>query len=117
MLCFLNLKAVNKTSNCVFLRHVPTNIFVKVHAERSLAANRKIARQLLTLKLDNFYNGKLSKQNLEAEKMKKRKAKSRQRAKKKHQATQNDQKDDEDMDDEDDVFNAVVIKKKRNVKF
>lgn len=33
-------QATNKTSNCVFLRHVPTNLTVKCHATRSVELNR-----------------------------------------------------------------------------
>jgi protein subunit release factor B len=50
-------QSVNKAVNCCQLRHKPTGIVVKVHQTRSLEQNRKIARQLLAIKLDNFYNG------------------------------------------------------------
>ncbi|RWS09574.1 Zinc finger BED domain-containing protein 5-like protein [Dinothrombium tinctorium] len=51
---------VNKAVNCVFLRHVPTGVFVKVHQARELHRNREIARQLLTYKLDDLINGENS---------------------------------------------------------
>lgn len=50
-------QAVNKTSNCVVLRHIPTNIIVKSHMHRSASANRKEARKLLIAKLDEYENG------------------------------------------------------------
>lgn len=50
-------QAVNKTSNCVVLRHIPTNIIVKSHMHRSASANRKEARKLLIAKLDEHENG------------------------------------------------------------
>ncbi|GAB0088094.1 probable peptide chain release factor C12orf65 homolog, mitochondrial [Sergentomyia squamirostris] len=56
-------QAVNKTSNCVVLRHKPTKIIVKCHIHRSLSQNRKEAREILTGKLDNFINGELSIEN------------------------------------------------------
>lgn len=48
---------VNKRINCVFLRHKPTNLFVKCHMSRSLESNRKQARKLLLTKLDGHLNG------------------------------------------------------------
>lgn len=50
-------QAVAKTSNAIFLKHTPTGIWVKCHQTRSLEQNRKIAKQKLILKLDNFLNG------------------------------------------------------------
>ena len=38
---------VNKTSTCVWLKHLPTGIEVKVQAERSQARNRETAYRLL----------------------------------------------------------------------
>ncbi|XP_030378311.1 probable peptide chain release factor C12orf65, mitochondrial [Scaptodrosophila lebanonensis] len=49
-------QAVNKTSNCVFLRHIPTNITVKCHTHRLASKNRVEARKLLLEKLDTFLN-------------------------------------------------------------
>lgn len=56
-------QAVNKTSNCVVLRHIPTNIVVKSHMHRSAVANRKEARKVLVDKLDERINGANSVQN------------------------------------------------------
>eukprot|EP00667_Euglena_gracilis_P034536 EG_transcript_60294 len=50
-------QATNKTSNCVFLRHVPTNLTVKCHATRSVELNRRTAYQILNDKLDVHFNG------------------------------------------------------------
>ena len=38
---------VNKTSSCVYIRHVPTGIEVKCHRERRQVLNRFIARRIL----------------------------------------------------------------------
>ena len=38
---------VNKTNNCVYLRHTPTGIAVKCHADRSRELNRFLARREL----------------------------------------------------------------------
>lgn len=50
-------QAVNKTFNCIQLRHVPTNIIVKCHKHRMASWNRKEARKLLLDKLDEKLNG------------------------------------------------------------
>lgn len=50
-------QSVNKTSNCVFLRHIPTNIIIKCHTHRLASKNRIEARKLLLEKLDAHYNG------------------------------------------------------------
>ncbi|CAG8516758.1 5519_t:CDS:2, partial [Ambispora gerdemannii] len=48
---------INKSSICVYLKHVPTDIRVRCQQSRSREDNRGIARHLLKLKLDEFYNG------------------------------------------------------------
>jgi len=53
-------QSVNKTTNAVFLRHIPTGVWVKCHESRSLVNNQKIARKLLLNKLDNTLNGEES---------------------------------------------------------
>ncbi|CAG9760033.1 unnamed protein product [Ceutorhynchus assimilis] len=47
---------INKTSSCIFLRHIPTGMVVKCQETRSVHQNKKIARQLLITKLDNYFN-------------------------------------------------------------
>lgn len=58
-------QVVNKTANAVVLRHLPTNLLVKCHAHRMLDQNRKEARRLMVLKLDNHLNGERSVENQE----------------------------------------------------
>ncbi|KAK4460862.1 RF-1 domain-containing protein [Cladorrhinum samala] len=48
---------INKTNSAVQLKHIPTGIVVKSQATRSRSQNRKIARDLLALKLDELQNG------------------------------------------------------------
>lgn len=38
---------VNKTNNCVFLKHIPSNVAVKCHVDRSRELNRFLARREL----------------------------------------------------------------------
>ncbi|XP_072401185.1 mitochondrial translation release factor in rescue [Diabrotica undecimpunctata] len=47
---------INKTANCVVMKHIPTGIVVKCQETRELHKNRVIARSLLQTKLDNFIN-------------------------------------------------------------
>jgi len=56
-------QAVNKTANAVFLKHLPSGLWVKCHQTRSVEMNRKIAKQLLVAKLDNLVNGENSVEN------------------------------------------------------
>lgn len=56
-------QAVNKTNNCVVLKHKPTGIVVKCHLHRMANWNRKEARRLLVMRLDNQINGESSIEN------------------------------------------------------
>lgn len=51
---------VNKTENCVQLKHVPTGLRVKCHQTRVKRDNQKIAREILREKVDFFLNGENS---------------------------------------------------------
>ncbi|KAI3383474.1 hypothetical protein SNEBB_007476 [Seison nebaliae] len=53
-------QSVNKTINCCQIRHIPTNIIVTCHQDRSLEKNRKLAREILLNKLDIHFNGEQS---------------------------------------------------------
>lgn len=56
-------QAVNKTNNCIVLRHKPTGFIVKCHMHRSASSNRKEARRLMIARLDEHINGELSVEN------------------------------------------------------
>ncbi|KAI8829907.1 RF-1 domain-containing protein [Chytriomyces cf. hyalinus JEL632] len=73
---------VNKAVSCVQLKHVPTGIVIKTQRFRDLASNRKEARKLLSLDLDDLYNGPLSKRNAEKAKEAEKTKRSTQKAKK-----------------------------------
>ncbi len=45
---------VNKVATCVYLKHIPTGIEVKCHEHRSQGANRRMARRLLTAKINAY---------------------------------------------------------------
>lgn len=42
---------INKTSSCVYLKHIPTGIEIKCQSERSRKLNRQLARALLLKRL------------------------------------------------------------------
>ncbi|KAI8916997.1 RF-1 domain-containing protein [Powellomyces hirtus] len=75
---------INKCRHRVQLRHIPTNIRVESQRFRDLTSNRKEARKLLALKLDELHNGALSKRQVRIALEQKRKARAAQKTKKKH---------------------------------
>lgn len=74
---------VNKTSSCVYLRHIPTGIEVKCQQERSQALNRFLARRLLTNKIETLILGRVSEARRRIAKLRRQKRKRSIRAKKK----------------------------------
>ena len=74
---------VNKTSTCVYLKHLPTKIEVKCQRERSQALNRFLARRILTDKIEQMIRGKESEEQQRIEKIRRQKRKRSQRAKQK----------------------------------
>ncbi len=49
---------INKTSTCVYLRHIPTGVEVKCQEDRSQALNRFYARRILADKIEELITGK-----------------------------------------------------------
>ena len=87
---------VNKTSTCVYLKHIPTGIEVKCQKERSQALNRFFARRLLADKIENQILGQQSAEQQRIEKLRRQKRKRSKRAKEKmliekHQQSQKKQ--------------------------
>ncbi len=74
---------VNKTSTCVYLKHVPTCIEVKCSKERSQALNRYHARVILTKKIEQLIKGRESEEIQRIEKIRRQKRKRSKRAKEK----------------------------------
>lgn len=74
---------VNKTSSCVYLKHIPTGIEVKVMRERSQAMNRFYARRLLLEKIEEQQLGIKTARIKKIEKIKRQKRKRSKRAKEK----------------------------------
>lgn len=74
---------VNKTSTCVYLKHIPTGIEVKWMEERSQSLNRFLARRELAQRIERLL-GKLTVNDREIEKTKRQKLKRKKRAKLKY---------------------------------
>ncbi len=74
---------VNKTSTCVYLKHLPTGIEVKCQEGRSQALNRYRARLLLIKKIDELIRGKESAEQQRIEKIRRQKRKRSKRSKEK----------------------------------
>jgi len=72
---------VNKTSTCVYLKHIPTEIEVKCQKERFQALNRYIARKILVDKIEAVMLGKESEEQQRIEKIRRQKRKRSKRAK------------------------------------
>ncbi|RJP65458.1 MAG: peptide chain release factor-like protein [Candidatus Abyssobacteria bacterium SURF_17] len=74
---------VNKVATCVYLKHLPTGLEVKVQRERSQALNRFLARRLLLEKIERKLTGAATKAQQEREKIRRQKRRRSQRAKEK----------------------------------
>ncbi len=76
---------VNKTSTCVYLRHIPTGIEVKCMKERSQSLNRFLARRELVEKISKV-SGQITSDDVKMEKIKRQKAKRKKRARLKYRS-------------------------------
>ena len=74
---------VNKTSTCVYLKHIPTGIEVKMQQERSQSLNRFLARRLLVQKIEALLYKKKSEIERAIEKIRRQKRKRSKRTKEK----------------------------------
>lgn len=70
---------VNKTSSCVYLKHIPTGIEVKCQRERQREMNRFFARRQLCEKMETL-SGQKSKKTLAIEKLRKQKQRRQRRS-------------------------------------
>ncbi len=74
---------VNKTSTCVYLKHIPTQVDVKCQQERSQGLNRYFARKTLADKIEAMILGKESEEQQKIAKIRRQKRKRSKRAKEK----------------------------------
>ncbi len=73
---------VNKTSTCVYLRHIPTGVEVKWMRERSQSLNRFLARRELVRRIEKLSGPRNT--DLEIDKARRQKLKRKKRAKLKY---------------------------------
>lgn len=66
---------VNKTSTCVYLKHLPTGIEVKCQQERTQSQNRFFARVLLVDKVERMIRGEAREERARREKLRRQKRK------------------------------------------
>lgn len=64
---------INKTSSCVYLKHIPTGIEIKCQKDRSREMNRYFARRDLCEKIEEQFFQKKSAKIQEAEKIRRQK--------------------------------------------
>lgn len=72
---------INKTSNCVFLKHLPSGVCVKVQMDRSREMNRFLARRELCEQLEAIRDGRAIAKTQAIEKMRRQKRQRSRRSK------------------------------------
>jgi protein subunit release factor B len=72
---------INKTSNCVFLKHLPTGVAIKCQIDRSREMNRFLARRELCEQLEMIRDGKAVAKTQAIEKMRRQKRQRSRRSK------------------------------------
>jgi protein subunit release factor B len=77
---------VNKTSTCVYLKHIPTGIEVKLMKERNQSLNRFLARREL-VKIIEKSSGRLTPDDVQIKRIKRQKSKRKKRALLKYSTT------------------------------
>ena len=74
---------INKTSSCVYLKHIPTGIEIKCQRERSRELNRLYARRDLCEKIEERISTEKSERQKAVEKIRRQKRKRSKRAQEK----------------------------------
>jgi protein subunit release factor B len=74
---------VNKTSTCVYLKHLPTGMEVKCMKERNQSLNRFLARRELIKRIE-MLSGQLTSEEIKIEKARRQKLKRKTRARLKY---------------------------------
>ena len=74
---------INKTSSCVYLKHIPSSIEIKCQKERSRELNRFLARRDLCDRIEEMTNRAESKKVQEIEKIRRQKKRRSRKSKEK----------------------------------
>ncbi len=74
---------LNKTASCVYLKHIPTGIEVKIQQSRSREVNRFLARRILCEKIEEKRDGFVSEREKRQFKVRKQKERRNRRSKEK----------------------------------
>src|SRR3954470_21435788 len=74
---------INKTSSCVYLKHIPSGIEIKCQQDRSRETNRYLARRELCDRLDQKIHKIKSDKQHQAEKVRRQKRRRSRRSKEK----------------------------------
>jgi protein subunit release factor B len=74
---------VNKTSTCVYLKHIPTGVEIKWMRERNQSLNRFLARRELVRRIEKL-SGQVTLEEIKTEKVKRQKLKRKKRARLKY---------------------------------
>ncbi len=74
---------INKTSSCVCLHHIPTEITVKYQKERTQSLNRFFARRVLLDQIERKQKGFVKKEKESIEKIRSQKRRRKKRSKEK----------------------------------
>ena len=74
---------INKTSSCVYLKHIPTGIEIKCQKERSRELNRYRARKDLCIRMEEIYHKEKSEKIQQIEKIRRQKKRRSRRSKEK----------------------------------
>ena len=72
---------INKTSSCVFLKHLPSGVCIKCQADRSREINRFLARRELCEQLESIRDGIASAKTQAIEKIRRQKRRRSRRSK------------------------------------
>lgn len=79
---------VNKTNNCVYLKHLPTGIAVKCHVDRSRELNRFLARRELCDAIELAQTGQCTAQARVIQRMRRQKDRRKRRSSSRPQQAQ-----------------------------
>lgn len=90
----------NKTNSAVQLKHIPTGIVVKCQDTRSRSQNRKLAREHLAEKIDDFLNGENSRSAIVARMKAKKKASAGKKSRRKHNGPDGETEQGDEVQDE-----------------